>query len=113
MPRRKKVTKKEVSEGLRRLAFGEIKDAVYLLFENEDTALKSLPSLDLFNVSEIKRVKGGGMEIKFFDRLKALDKLAELVGSEDRQSALSFYDALEKSAGRASELYGEKNYDKL
>ena len=37
-----------------------------------------LAESDLFNVSEIKRVKGGGVEIKFFDRQKALEKLEEL-----------------------------------
>lgn len=97
MSRKRKLTQKEVCEGLRRLAFGEIQDAVSLLFENEEDILHRLPSLDLFNVSEIKRVKGGGMEIKFFDRLKALDKLLQVVNAEDGTSAVSFYEALEKS----------------
>ena len=85
-------------EGLRRLAFGEIQDAITLLFESEENILSVLPTLDLFNVSEIKKQKGGGMEIKFFDRIKALEKLREVIGSDDKQTAVSFYDALEKSA---------------
>lgn len=99
MSRRKKITQNEVADGLRHLAFGEIQDAVKLLFEDEESILQMLPTLDLFNVSEIKRVKGGGMEIKFFDRLKAIERLEQMVSSsEDNTSATSFYEALEKSA---------------
>lgn len=109
MSRRKKLTQKEVCEGLRRLAFGEIQDAVSLLFESEENVLLKLDKLDLFNVSEIKRVKGGGMEIKFFDRLKALDKLLQVINTDDDRSA-SFYEALEKSVqssnnGREDDRY--------
>jgi hypothetical protein len=111
MSRRKKLTQKEVSEGLRRLAFGEIQDAVSLLFESEENILHTLPKLDLFNVSEIKRVKGGGMEIKFFDRLKALDKLSQVVNSNESMSASSFYDALEKSAVRATNDFDGDAYE--
>lgn len=98
MAKRRKVTNKEVCEGLRRLAFGDIRDAVTLLYEPEENIISKLPELDLFNISEIKRVKGGGMEIKFFDRLKALDKLREMVQESDTQSGASFYAALEKGA---------------
>lgn len=100
-----------MTEGFRRLAFGDIQDAVKLLFETEENILSSLPSLNLFNISEIKRQKGGGMEIKFFDRIKALEKLREITGADERQTALSFYDALEKSAGRISEKEKEDIYD--
>ncbi|MBR6531233.1 MAG: terminase small subunit, partial [Clostridia bacterium] len=52
-----------------------------------------------FNVSEIKRPKGGGIEIKFFDRIKALEHLEAMCdGGKDDDSALPFYMALEKSA---------------
>lgn len=111
MPRRKKITQKDVTEGFRRLAFGEIQDAVTLLFETEDEILKNLPNLDLFNVSEIKRVKGGGMEIKFFDRLKALEKLGNAVAENGKQTAVSFYEALEKSASASSQSSEDDAYD--
>ena len=58
--------------------------------------IEKLPKLDLFNVSEIKRPRGGGMEIKFFDRLKALEKLTDDSEKEDR--ATPFYDAIVKGA---------------
>ena len=109
--RRKKVTQKEVCEGLRRLAFGEITDAVSLLFESDESIMSSLPRLDLFNVSEIKRAKGGGMEIKFVDRLKALDKLSELACADESKGATSFYDALERSAVKTNDSYKEDYYE--
>lgn len=73
--------------GLMRLAFGDITDAVRLLNAEEPLTSEELSRLDLINVSEIKRVKGGGMEIKFFDRQKAMEKLLELSGDTDRRSA--------------------------
>ncbi|MCC8073253.1 MAG: terminase small subunit [Clostridiales bacterium] len=106
MARRKKITKKEVCDGLRRLAFGEITDAVSLLFKDEQSILQTLPTLNLFNVSEIKRPKGGGMEIKFFDRFKALDKLMELA-QETETKHPSFFEALEKSAANTAVGYGD------
>lgn len=56
-------------EGLERLAFGNVTDAIKLLFCDELNT-RILNKLDLFNISEIKRPKGGGIEIKFYDRLK-------------------------------------------
>ncbi|MDD6728269.1 MAG: terminase small subunit [Eubacteriales bacterium] len=112
MSRRKKITQKEVSEGLRRLAFGEITDAVSLLYESDEDIIKMLPGLDLFNVSEIKRPKGGGMEIKFFDRLKALEKLREIAVMEEGKEQTSFFDALE-SASSSVNLYGDDDGEQL
>lgn len=104
MARRKKTIEEQVQAGLTELAFGEITDAVSLLFEDGDTILQKLPKLKLFNISEIKRPKGGGMEIKFFDRIKALEKLRELTTDKGSQD-LSFYEALEKSAENAKSVF--------
>ena len=97
MKRRKISIEEKVEKGLLKLAFGDISDAVSLLYLSDEEALERIPKLNLFNVSEIKRPKGGGMEIKFFDRIKACEKLRENAqgGSEN---GLSFYEALEKSA---------------
>ena len=67
-----------VLAGLRRLAFGSCNDAIKLAFADELPPQDELDSLDLYNVAEIKRVRGGGVEVKVFDRIKALEKLAEL-----------------------------------
>ncbi len=67
-----------------------------LLFSDEvDT--EKIEEMDLFNISEIKRKKGGDIEIKFFDRLKALEALYEM--SETSGVAdNAFYSAIEKGA---------------
>ena len=88
----------EIYAGYRRLAFGSVADAVRLLYLPDDFDLNELDSMDLFNISDIKRPKGGGMEIKFFDRQKALERLEEISAEDVSDSALPFYEALEKSA---------------
>lgn len=87
-----------VSAGLSRLAFGSISDAVKLILSANSDNPPLPDTLDLFNVSEIKFTSGKGMEIKFFDRLKALEQLSKLSESTLNSSALSFYEALERSA---------------
>lgn len=88
-----------VTAGLKRLAFGNCSDAVYLVFADELPSPEVIERLDLFNVSEIKRVKGGGVEIKLFDRLKALEKLFELENSfAERGKAAGLMAALTSSA---------------
>lgn len=87
-----------ISAGLQRLAFGSITDAVKLILSSRDNISPDIDSLDLFNVSEIKFTSGKGMEIKFFDRLKALEKLSELSTDDGSDGMLSFYQAIEKSA---------------
>lgn len=84
-----------VAAGLKRLAFGSCTDAVYLVFADELPPAEVIGRLDLFNVSEIKRVKGGGVEVKLFDRMKALEKLFELENAFcDREKAESLLKAL-------------------
>lgn len=84
-------------KGLYRLAFGSVSDALKLLLKPDSLSEKDAETLDLFNVSDIKIPKGGGMEIKFYDRQKALEKLATLESpSENPQS--SFIKALSTGA---------------
>ena len=94
---------KLVSAGLQRLAFGSVSDAVKLILSASDNSSPDIDSLDLFNVSEIKFTSGKGMEIKFFDRLKALERLSLISQSGNDMGALSFYEALERSAGNKTE----------
>ncbi|WP_051588984.1 terminase small subunit [Ruminococcus sp. NK3A76] len=65
-------------EGLERIAFGRVNDAVELALSGDEENYSRFDGADLFSVSEIKRVKGGGVEIKFFDRLKAIEQLVSL-----------------------------------
>lgn len=87
-----------IMTGLERLAFGNSNDAVMLVFSDDIPNPNLVSELDLFNVSEIKKVKGGGVEIKLFDRLKALEKMFEFVSSYDSvNTADSFIKALTQS----------------
>jgi len=87
--------RRRVKRGYERLAYGGIADAVRLLF-TEEPDLAALDKMDLYNIAEIKRPKGGGMEIKFFDRIKALQSLEELntAGSD----SLPLYRTLQECA---------------
>ena len=81
--------------GYQHLAFGSISDCISLITE-ENIPKERLGQMDLFMISEIKKPKDGAMEIKFFDRLKALEKLQ--AETEERGGAVPFYEALEKGA---------------
>ncbi len=94
------VTPDEIIAGYRRLAFGSCADAVKLLLCGE-VPDGDFEALDLFNVSEIKKPKDGAIEIKFFDRLKALEHLEAIQGAVNGDdSAITFYEALLRSAGQ-------------
>ena len=79
--------------GLLRLAFGNYDDCIKLLYRDEEP---DLSAMNLFNISEIKRPKGGGLEIKFADRMKALALLYEIGKQGEDEDSLSFFEALEE-----------------
>lgn len=91
-------TESEVIAGFRRLAFGSAADAVRLLLADTTGEALNVEELDLFTVADIKKPKGGGMEIKFFDRQKALEQLYALSRGDSQNTAVPFYEALENSA---------------
>ena len=73
--------------GLSRLAFGAANDAAKLVFADDLPPKEMLDALDLFHVSELKRVKGGGVEVKLFDRQRAMERLLELSASADASAS--------------------------
>lgn len=91
-----------IERGLRALAFGSAADAVKLLLRGEELTAEELEALDLFIVSDLKRPKGGGMEIRFFDRLKALEALGRCAGAQAPDGS-SFLQALSAGARLLSE----------
>ena len=104
---RMKTAKARAVCGLERLAFGSISDGIRLIFCDEPSALK-LEEMDLANISEIKRLKDGSLELKFVDRIKAMEKLEQLSRDEDDE-ALPFYQALQKSTAALNEAYEDDN----
>ncbi|MCR5717431.1 MAG: hypothetical protein K6F80_00135 [Oscillospiraceae bacterium] len=86
---------RKVIAGLEKLAFGKVNDAVTLAFADEIPPAEILSKMNLFHVSSIKRVKGGGVEVQFFDRQKALERLYEYAKDDAAgQSAASLLAAL-------------------
>lgn len=97
--REKRAIKRDAVAGLQRLAFGSVNDSVSLLFLSEEKLDQVLQTLDFFPISEIKKPKENMLEIKFFDRLKALEKLIDLSEEESKTDGLTqLYQALDKSA---------------
>lgn len=91
--------RKRVMIGYERLAFGSTADAFRLMMADEPP---DVSQLDLFNVAEIKKPKDGAMELKFFDRLKALEQLSNVPEGDD--PAVSLYEALSSCAARSGEV---------
>ena len=89
-----------VAEGLARLAFGGVSDALRLMRRWEEMSDEELERLDLFSVAEVRQLRGGGLEIKFHDRMAALRALREITGETRSERLHPFYKALEQSAAQ-------------
>lgn len=96
LSKRRRVMARLAAIGYQRLAFGSIADALRLLYMGEPDAAQ-LEEMDLFLISEIKRNKDGMLEIKFFDRMKALDKL-ENAAQEEYGGVAGLMEAIGKGA---------------
>lgn len=86
----------EATDGLRRIAFGSVADVVKLIFSPE--LAEDAEKLDLFMISEIKLPKTGGVEVKFFDRIKALEALLKVSETGTDEGAAPFINAIFKGA---------------
>ncbi|MCI1965734.1 MAG: hypothetical protein LKJ17_06345 [Oscillospiraceae bacterium] len=87
--------RESLKNGYEKLAFGSVNDAVRLLF-GEAPDPRELERMDFGNIAEIRRLKDGGLEIKFYDRIRALDCLRSL--SEKSAGDSPLYRALQKCA---------------
>lgn len=83
-------------EGLPQLAFGQVNDGVRLAFAGKTAETQAL---DLSAVSEIRVTEKGGVEVKFVDRVRALETLCTLLESSGGQGAEELYRALTARAG--------------
>lgn len=97
LDKQRQTTQNDIAIGYQRLAFGCISDAICLLFSDE-VSPEEIEKMDLFNIAEIKRKKGGDIEIKFFDRLKALEKLQDTRTGNGDTAEASLYSAIEQGA---------------
>ena len=86
-------SREEVLRKIEELAMGRVNDAVRRAFLTEKE-LGEIGKLDLSAVTEFKRSSNGTVELKFVDRLAALQWLLERVGEDPR--AERWFEALEK-----------------
>ena len=91
-----RVKREEILKEIRRLAKGRVNDAVRLAYLSEDE-LENIDELELSAVTEFKRSGNGTVELKFVDRLSALQWRLEQAEDDPRGKAL--YEALAKGAG--------------
>lgn len=88
----------EMIEELRRLVKSRNNDAVKLAFlEAGDAA--AIKRLDLRGVTELKRSEKGCFEVKFIDRLKAMELLERLCGKTETDGLEEFLEGLREEDG--------------
>lgn len=86
---------KELAEELKRLARSRANDAVRLAFLREEDQ-GEIEGLQLDALTEFKRSGSGGVEIKLLDRVKILERLAELRARNGRSKTTELVRALQK-----------------
>ena len=82
MATRAKATRERVVQKMYEMALGRANDAVRLAYYKEPTE-EEVKKLDLGAVAEFRRSNLGSVEIKFVDRVKALQALAAMLESSD------------------------------
>ncbi len=81
---------KSAIRGLERLAFSS-PDNILNLVKGEECAC------DLFCISEIKKSEKGTVEVKFCDRIRALQALYEIGRVQDETASVPFFEALKNA----------------
>lgn len=101
----KEVDRQEVIRALVKIALSRPNAAVELAYMDKP-ARRTICQLDLSAVSEFKR-GDRGVEIKFIDRVKALDTLYSLLGGETDDGQISeFLRALEEAGEEREDACG-------
>ena len=90
------LTRQDVARRMAELAFGKANDCVKLVLEQEP----QLDKLDLSLLSEVKRSDKGAVEVRLIDRLRVLEQLSQMTGSDNTEME-SFLQALQ-NGGDAS-----------
>ena len=102
------ILREDVIRRLCELAFGRSSDAVRLAMDGAEALDPG--ELDLSAVAEFRRTDKGGVEIRFLDRIRALQALGELLGGGEGDSA-DFFRALEAAGDLGEEESGRKAFN--
>ena len=96
MKREKIVLSREaLLEQMGRLAFARVNDAVKLAFLPEEER-DVIGRLDLSALTEFRRSGAGTVEMKFTDRMRALERLLELSGPGGEERLEQFLRSMEE-----------------
>lgn len=88
------ILREDAIRRLAELAFGRANDAVTLALSPPENP-PAVETLDLSAVSEFRVTDKGGVEIKFLDRIRALEVLCALLDGRVTTGADDFFQALE------------------
>lgn len=95
MKRNKKpLDRKQLLEQMRALACARVNDAVKLAYLPEEER-EAIGKLDLSALIEFRRSGAGTVELKFADRMKALEQLLELSGPSGEEQLDSLFRRME------------------
>ena len=91
MKRNKKpLDREQLLEQMRALACAKVNDAVKLAYLPEEER-EAIGKLDLSALIEFRRSGAGTVELKFADRMKALERLLELSGPSGEEQLDSLF----------------------
>lgn len=95
MKRNKKpLDREQLLEQMRALACAKVNDAVKLAYLPEEER-EAIGKLDLSALIEFRRSGAGTVELKFADRMKALERLLELSGPSREEQLDSLFRRME------------------
>ena len=95
MKRNKKpLDREQLLEQMRALACAKVNDAVKLAYLPEEE-WEAIGKLDLSALIEFRRSGAGTVELKFADRMKALERLLELSGPSGEEQLDSLFRRME------------------
>lgn len=92
------ILREDAIRRLAELAFGRANDAVALALGGPGVR-ETVAEMDLSAVAEFKVTDKGGVEVKFLDRVRALEALCAALDGRISTGADDFFRALEDSAG--------------
>lgn len=87
----------QIRKKIEKLALAPANDGVRLALLGRD-GVELIGGMDLSPVTEFKQGANGTVEVKFVDRIGALQWLCETQGRDLQKSAENFFAGLEKSA---------------
>ena len=89
------LTREALLEQMGRLAFARVNDAVKLAYLPEEER-EAIGRLDLAALTEFRRSGAGTVEMKFTDRMRALERLLELTSPGGEEQLEQFLKRMEE-----------------